>query len=325
MGRLIIKGEEAERFINRMVTNNTSRLEPMSGLYTVMLNNDGGIIDDLIVYKLDDQKFLLVYNASNRDKDYNWFNKHSKRFDASLINVSNEIAMIAIQGPQAEDVLQNIVDKDISKIKRFGLIKVKVSRFDSWLARTGYTGEDGFELFVLDSSLDDPSKALKIWNDLIDGGAVTCGLGARDTLRLEAGLNLYGNELNEDTNPLEARLRWVVKFKKPGGFIGKEALTRIREEGVTRTQVGIKIVGHGIPRKGYDVFNAECIKKIGDVTSGGFSPTLGYGIALGFVKPSFSELGTEVNIRIRQRFAIGKIVKSHPFYDETIYGWKRKK
>jgi aminomethyltransferase len=210
-------------------------------------------------------------------------------------------------------------------VGRFNLAKLTVSGFKCMAARTGYTGEDGFEIFVLDCPLDKPEKALKVWNDLVGAGAVPVGLGARDSLRLEAGLNLYGNDITEETNPLEARLRWVVKFKKEGGFIGKEALQKAREEGVERSQVGIQVVGRGIPRQHYEILDEEGKEVIGEVTSGGMAPTLGYGIAIGYVPQELRKVGTPVKIRIRKRLVDGKIVKAHPFYDDSVYGWKRKK
>ena len=192
-------------------------------------------------------------------------------------------------------------------------------------ARTGYTGEDGFEIFILDCPVSSPDKALKVWNDLVEAGAVPCGLGARDSLRMEAGLNLYGSDIGETTNPLEARLRWAVKFKKKGGFIGIEALQAARADGIKRIQVGIQMVGRGLPRQHYDILESDGERVIGEVTSGGFAPTLGYGIAIGYVPVEYRKVGTPVMIRVRKKLVEGKIVKSHPFYDDSIYGWKRDK
>ncbi|MFQ6053313.1 MAG: glycine cleavage system aminomethyltransferase GcvT [Candidatus Bathyarchaeia archaeon] len=325
MGRTMAEGPEAERFLDHVVTNNVAALEPMTGLYTVMCNPEGGIVDDLIVYKLDAERFFIVYNASNRRKDYAWFQSHAEGFDVSLREVSDEVAMIAVQGPRAEETLQRICPENVSEIGRFQLGRVKVSGFDAMAARTGYTGEDGFEIFLPDTPVGSPERALTVWNDLLEAGGEfgikPCGLGARDSLRLEAGLCLYGNDIDEETNPLEARLRWVVKFKKPGGFIGREALLRVREEGVKRRRVGIMMEERGIPRHGYEIWSGG--SPIGVVTSGGLSPTLGVGIAMGYVPRSHSKLGTPVEIKIRSRLAKGKIVKSHPFYDESKYGWKR--
>ena len=325
MGRVRAEGPDAERFLNHVVTNNVSTLEPMNGIYTVMCNPRGGIVDDLIIYKLADGRFFIVYNASNREKDFAWLEGHSEGFDVGLRDVSDEIAMIAVQGPRAEETLQKICSEPVSEIGRFQLARVRLSGFDAMMARTGYTGEDGFEFFLLDTPLESPERALKVWDDLLEAGEEfgikPCGLGARDSLRLEAGLCLYGNDIDDDTSPLEARLRWVIKFKKPIDFIGKEALMRERKGGVKRSRVGIVMEERGLPRHGYEVWDGD--ERIGVVTSGGLSPTLGVGIAMGYVPRDYRKAGNPVRIKIRRRLAKGKIVKFHPFYDESKYGWRR--
>jgi aminomethyltransferase len=325
MGRTFAKGPDVEKFVNWVVTNDVSKLEPTQGLYALMLRPHAGIVDDLITYKIGDDEFFIVYNAANREKDFNWLKENSEGFDVELTDVSDGVAMIAVQGPKAVETLQKITEEDVSKVQRFSIAKLIVSGLKCMAARTGYTGEDGFEVFVLDCPVTEPDKALKVWNDLIGAGAVPCGLGARDSLRMEGGLNLYGNDIDETTNPLEARLRWAVKFKKEGGFIGMEALQKAREEGIKRSQVGIQMVGRGLPRQHYEILDEEGEKVLGEVTSGGFAPTLGYGIAIGYVPKEYRKLGTPVRIRIRKRLVEGKIVKSHPFYDDSVYGWKREK
>lgn len=322
MGRVFAEGPDTENFLNYVVTNDVSRLTLDKGLYTVMCNPSGGIVDDLILYELAEDRFLIVYNASNREKDFSWLSSNTKGFDVKLRDVSDEVAMIAVQGPRAEETLQKITEGDLSGVGRFEIKDVEVSGYDGKAARTGYTGEDGFEVFVLDTPLEHPEKALRVWNDLVEAGAKPCGLGARDSLRLEAGLSLYGNDIDESTNPLEAGLRWVVKFKKQGYFVGKRAILKVQEEGVTKTLVGVMMEERGIPRHGYEIMNAED-EPIGVVTSGGMSPTLGVGIAMGYVPPGYKELGTEVRVKIRRNLVGGKIVKHHPFYDESKYGWKR--
>ena len=327
MGRMRAEGPDAERFLNYIVTNDVSALEPGRGLYTVMCNERGGIVDDLIIYKLTPERFFVVYNASNREKDFNWFMRHSEGFDVELHDVSDEIAMIAVQGPKALRMLEKISSRPLSDVDRFQIVETRLSGVEAMAARTGYTGEDGFEVFIFDATPERPEKALQVWNVLLEAGEEfgikPCGLGARDSLRLEAGLCLYGNDIDENINPLEARLRWVVKFKKPQGFIGREALLRIREEGVKRLRVGIMMEERGIPRKGYEIWDGEGKEKIGVVTSGGYSPTLNVGIAMGYVPREYRKIGTPVRINIRGRLARGKIVKFHPFYDETKYGWRR--
>lgn len=323
MGRAMAKGPDVEKFVNWVVTNDVSKLEATQGLYTVMLRPDAGIVDDLITYKMGDEEFFIVYNAANREKDFNWLKENSEGFDVELADISDGIAMIAVQGPKAVETLQKITEEDLSGVERFSIATITVSGLRCMAARTGYTGEDGFEVFVMDCPVEEPDKALKVWNDLVEAGAVPCGLGARDSLRLEAGLNLYGNDIDEETNPLDARLRWVVKFKKEGGFIGKEALLKVREAGVKRSQVGIRMVGRGLPRQHYEILDGAGEKVLGEVTSGGLGPTLGYGIAIGYVPREYRKVGTAVRIRIRKRLVEGKIVKSHPFYDDSVYGWKR--
>jgi aminomethyltransferase len=325
MGRTFARGPDVEKFVNWVVTNDVSRLEPTQGLYALMLKPHAGIVDDLITYKMGGEEFFIVYNAANREKDFNWLKENAEGFDVELTDVSDGIAMIAVQGPKAVETLQKITEDDVSEVERFSIAKITVSGFKCMAARTGYTGEDGFEVFVLDCPVEEPDKALKVWNDLVGAGAVPCGLGARDSLRMEGGLNLYGNDIDETTNPLEARLRWAVKFKKEGGFIGMEALQKARKEGIKRSQVGIQMVGRGLPRQHYEILDGDGEKVLGEVTSGGLAPTLGYGIAIGYVPVEYRKVGTPVMIRIRKRLVEGKIVKSHPFYDDSVYGWKREK
>ncbi len=324
MGRTWAEGPDTERFLNYVLTNDVSRLEPHGGIYSVMCKPDGGIVDDLITYKFTPERFFVVYNAGNRDKDIKWLKKNSKDFDVKLTDVSDDVAMIAVQGPKAVETLQKITEENLGEVGRFNIAEITVSGYKAMATRTGYTGEDGFEVFVLDCPLDKPDKALKIWDDLLEAGAVPCGLGARDSLRLEAGLWLYGNDIDESTNPIEAGLRWTVKLKKPGYFIGRRAIQKIREEGVKRRLVGLMMMDRGIPRHGYEVLNTE-EQVIGEVTSGGLGPTLGVGVALAYMPPEYRALGTEVYIKIRSRLAKGKVVKHRPFYDESVYGWKRDK
>ncbi len=323
MGRTWAEGPDTDKFLNYIVTNNIAKLEPNNGMYTVMCKPSGGIVDDLILYKISSERFLIVYNANNRGKDYKWLKKNTKGFKVKIKDVSNNMGMIACQGPQAQNTLQKITHQDLSEIKRFGLANLTISGHEVMAARTGYTGEDGFEIFIDDCPLENPEKALKVWNDLLEAGSHPCGLGSRDSLRLEAGLWLYGNDIDESINPLEAGLRWTVKLKKPGYFIGQRAIQKIRDEGVTKVLVGIMMIERGIPRHGYEILKDE--EPVGLITSGGISPTLNVGIALGYVPPQLKKKGTELEIRIRNRDVKGKVVKHRPFYDDSVYGWKRKK
>ncbi len=322
MGRVWVTGKDTERFLNYIVTNNVSKLENNGGLYTVMCKPSGGIVDDLILYKISDEKYWVVYNASNREKDFNWLKKNTKGFKVKLEDVSDTYAMIAVQGPKAQEVMQKITEKDLNDVKRFHIANLTINDIDVRAARTGYTGEDGFEIYVPDCPLDAPEKAVKIWESLISSGATPCGLGCRDSLRLEAGLWLYGNDIDESINPLEAGLRWTVKLKKPGYFVGQRAIQTMKDEGVKKTLIGLKMEERGIPRHGYPILNME-EEEIGVVTSGGFSPTLGVGIALAYTPPEYRKKGTELYVQVRKRNLKGKVVKHRPFYDDSIYGWKR--
>jgi aminomethyltransferase len=322
MGRVYAEGPEVVKFLDYVDSNDIGALTDGKGVYGVMCKPDGGIVDDLIIYRRSADKFLVVYNAGNRTKDFAWLLKNTKGFKVKLTDMSDRIGMIAVQGPKAAEVLAKISETDPNAIERFNVAPLKVSGIDCLAARTGYTGEDGFEVFILEDPVSDPSKSLKIWNDLVVVGAKPCGLGARDSLRLEAGLWLYGNDIDETTNPVEAGLKWVVKMKKPY-FNGKKALEGIIEKGVTRTLVGIMLTERGIPRHGYEVYDGE--KKIGVVTSGGVAPTLDASIALAYLLPEYKEVGKEVQVKIRANLVEGKIVKHHPFYDESKYGWKRVK
>ncbi len=323
MGRVYAEGPDVVKFLDYVDTNDISSLTDGKGIYGNMCKPDGGIVDDLIVYRLNAEKFLVVYNAGNRAKDFAWLQKNTKGFKVKLTDMSDKVGMIAIQGPTAVDVLAKISATNPSAIERFNIAPLTLSGFDCLAARTGYTGEDGFEVFILDDPIATPTKSLKVWNDLVAAGAKPCGLGARDSLRLEAGLWLYGNDIDETTNPIEAGLKWVVKMKKPNYFSGRKALEGIIEKGVTRTLLGIQLTERGIPRHGYEVYDGE--KKIGIVTSGGVAPTLDESIALAYFPPEYKEPGKEIQIKIRANLVKGKIVKHHPFYDETKYGWKRVK
>ena len=327
MGRAIITGPEAEKFLNYVSTNDVSKLTPLSAQYSTLCNEKGGIKDDFVVSRLEKDKFLMVYNASNRAKDYEWLTLHAKKFDVKVEDASDNIAMFAVQGPKAEETLQKISTEDLSQIGRFKCGWTKLADIQVFLSRTGYTGEDGFEIFVWNSPISNPEKAVKVWNSILEAGREfgiqPCGLGARDTLRLEAGMCLYGNDINEDTTPLEARISFVVKFDKDE-FIGKEALLKQKEEGLKRRRIGIKMLERGIPRKGYGIYkNGE---KIGEITSGTFSPFLENGIGMGYVKIEYDNEGEKVTVDIRGKQLKAERIKL-PFYQRRgdtiiLYGKK---
>lgn len=325
MGRVIVTGRDAVSFLNYVITNDVTTLTPNSALYSVMCNENGGIIDDFVLSCLEEDKFLLVPNATNREKDFNWLVKIADGFKVKIEDVSDKVAMFAVQGPNAQKTLQKICTADLSKIERFKCIAAKLAGTDVFLSRTGYTGEDGFEVYVWNAPLDKPDNAVKLWNNILEAGKPfgiePCGLGARDTLRLEAGLCLYGNDINENITPLEARLGFVVKFQKDN-FIGKNALLKQKEEGVKRRRVGLQMIEQGIPRQGFKVYN-EKSENIGQVTSGTFSPLLKCGIAMAYIQTQYAQEGNVVNIEIRGKMAKAKIVP-FPFYDAEKYGYKRK-
>lgn len=314
MGRALITGPEAEAFLNYVTTNNVASLEPLNGQYSTMCNEAGGVKDDLVLFKLESEKFFMVYNAANREKDYGWLVQQARPFNVQIQDSSNRIAMFAVQGPKAEGTLQGVSEEDLGKIKRFGGDWTKIAGADVFISRIGYTGEDGFELNLWNTPVSDPERPMKAWNTILEAGREAgiepCGLGARDTLRLEAGLCLYGNDLDEDTTPLEAQLGFVVKFEK-GDFIGKGALLKQKSEGTAKRRVGIRMVERGIPRPHYGVWKRG--EKIGEVTSGTFSPLLKRGIAMAYVSAEHAKEGEAVEVRIRDKPVKGEIVK-FPFY-----------
>ena len=324
MGRVMVAGVDSEKFLNYVVTNDVATLQPNAALYSVMCSENGGIIDDFIVYRTE-KMFLVVFNASNREKDYNWLVEHSGGFRVTIQNISDEVAMFAVQGPNAAKTLQPICTEDLSLISRFKCGNARLADVDVLLARTGYTGEDGFEIFVWNTTLSRPDNGVKLWNSILESGKKwgiePCGLGARDTLRLEAGLCLYGSDIDESTTPLEAALGFSVKLQKEK-FIGKEALIRQKAEGLKRRRVGIRIMEQGIPRAGQKVFS-ENGEEIGQLTSGTFSPLLKCGIGMGYVDVTQAQGEKPVNIKIRDKMTKGKVVP-FPFYDPEKYGYKRK-
>jgi aminomethyltransferase len=325
MGRVIITGSDAERFLNYVITNDVSKLDLNSALYSVMCNKNGGIIDDFVVYRLEKERFLVVFNASNREKDYGWLVRNSKGFNVKAQDVSDTVAMLAVQGPSAAATLQKISAEDLMKVERFKCLSTRLARVETFLARTGYTGEDGFEILVWSDSTSKPEDAVKLWNDILEAGRAfrikPCGLGARDTLRLEAGLCLYGNDIDKSTTPFEAGLGFVVKLQKQS-FIGKDALQNLKDEGPKQRRVGIIMIEPGIPRPEFPILN-EKREQIGRLTSGTFSPLLKCGIGMGYAETSQAREGNIVGIKIRGKEAKARIA-TFPLYDADRYGYKRK-
>lgn len=323
MGRALISGPESETFLNYVTTNDVARLTPLSAHYSTICNEKGGIKDDFVLSRLEHEKFFMVYNAANRRKDYEWLVQNSKSFNVKLEDVSDEIAMFAVQGPKAQKTLQKIANSDLGEIGRFKCGWTKLGGVYVFLSRTGYTGEDGFEIFVWDSPLSNPIRAEEVWNAILEAGKdlgiETCGLGARDTLRLEAGMCLYGNDIDETTTPFEARIGFVVKLKKKD-FIGKGQLGRQKTEGIKRKRVGLRMLDRGIPRHNYEVWKND--QKIGHVTSGTFSPVLKCGIAMAYVSSEHAVENSMVTVKIRDKPSKAEVVK-FPFYDPTDYGYRR--
>lgn len=278
MGRAIASGEKTAEFLDYVMSRDPAKLSQLQGQYSTMCNPKGGIIDDLTVFCLESKRYLIVYNASNRGKDYEWITSHAKPFNVNVEDVSNKTPLFALQGPKAQTTLQKLAEGDLSKIRRYWTEPIKIVGQNALVSRSGYTGEDGFEILLWDVSLASPEMAVTLWNKILEAGAEfgikPCGLGARDTLRLEAGMCLYGNDIDEETTPLEARLDFAVKFEKPS-FIGREALLRQKEEGIKKARIGLRLIDRAIPREGGKVWKDG--KEVGYLTSGTFSPLLNMG------------------------------------------------
>ncbi len=309
MGEFEFRGPQALEAVQKLIANNAAKLEINQVLYTPMCYPDGGVVDDLLVYRLDKDRFLFVVNAANLEKDWDWVQENTKEFDVEIENQSFETGQVALQGPKAQELLQKIYDRDLGQIKFFWLEKEgKISGKDCIVSRTGYTGEDGFEIYARNEDLVDIFDA--IWDAGKEFNLQPCGLGARDTLRFEAALPLYGHELSQDINPFEARLKIFVDLEK-GDFIGRDALVEVSEKGVEKRIAGIEMKDKGIPRQGYPVeVDGE---EVGFVTSGTFSPTLGKNLGIVMVKKEFAKAGSNLDIRIRKRLLGAEVVKL-PFY-----------
>jgi aminomethyltransferase len=313
MGEVLVRGPEAAAFVQHLVTNDVEKLYDGRALYTVMCTPEGGIVDDLIVYRRAEDLYMLVINAANIDKDVAWMHEHNP-MEAELDNVSTDVALLALQGPSAIDIAQPFVDADLDDVTFYHFVEATGGGFmdceTAIVSRTGYTGEPGLELYL------PAHDAERVWTTLLDAGAdhglKPAGLGARDTLRLEAGYCLYGNDITEDTNPYEAGLGWVVKLDS-GPFVGHDALASIREKGTSRTLVGVVAQERGIPRHGTPLETPDG-EEIGVVTSGTQSPVLECGIGLGYVPndSTYTEDGHPLQVGGRRPFAVA--VDSPPFH-----------
>lgn len=315
MGEADIRGKDALNFVQNLITNDAAVLEDNQILYTPMCYPDGGVVDDIIVYKFDDEHFFLVINAANIEKDISWMLDNKGGFDVDIENISSSVIQLAIQGPEAQNILQKLTDVNMGEIKFFFCRRdVPVCGKKCMISRTGYTGEDGFEIY---SSVE---NAEYLWNRILEAGRKEgikpIGLGARDTLRFEVNLPLYGNELSDSITPLEAGLGFFVKLDKKN-FIGKEALLKQKKEGPARKIIGFEMKDRGIPRHGYEVLAGY--KKIGEVTTGYRSPSLGKNIGLALINSKYSKLGTEIFVKVR-----GKLLKAE-VVDKKFYKKNYKK
>jgi aminomethyltransferase len=309
MGEIEFKGPKALDVVNRIITNDLDAVADGQACYSVMVKPEGGIIDDLIVYRFSREHIFIVVNASNREKDFEWMVQQANG-ECDVIDRSDDFALIAVQGPKAVELVSRLCDRDVTSLQRFRFIEATVAGKATMIARTGYTGEDGFELYL------HSKDALTVWYDLLDKGrdlgVKPIGLGARDSLRLEMKYALYGNDIDETTNPFEAGLGWTVKLKKRE-FVGKQALEQIKSDGPSRTLVGFELVDRGIARPGYAVMKDG--KKIGEVKSGTMGPTVEKAIGTAYVPSQYAAPGTELEIEIRGKPTKATVVKT-PFYSK---------
>ena len=308
MGEFEVRGADGMGFVQHVTTNDVATLEVNQVQYSVMCYPDGGIVDDLLVYRLQGH-FLLVVNAANVKKDFEWLQQNLEG-EVQLEDKSDETTLLALQGPEAENVLSPLVNIDLSQIAYYSCKGGAVAGHPAVISRTGYTGEDGFEIYCA------PQHSEALWNALMVSGKTfdiqPAGLGARDTLRLEMKYALYGNDIDQTTHPLESGLGWVVKLDK-GDFIGREALLKAKENGLTRKLVGFETDGRMFPRKNVRIYKDD--REIGHVTSGTFSPSLEKGIGLGYVATEFARIGTEIDLEIRGKRINATIIKT-PFYKQ---------
>jgi aminomethyltransferase len=307
MGEFVVRGERALEFVQRLSTNDASKLEVGQAQYSTLLDDGGKLLDDLLVYRYPD-RWMLVVNGANREKDLARVRSFAAEYGVELEDATDAVALLALQGPKAQAILARLTDADLDAIRYYRFAEGEVDGVPATLSRTGYTGEDGFELYL------PADRAAGVWRCLLeagrDDGLVPAGLGCRDSLRLEMGYALYGNDLDEETTPLEAGLGWVVKMAK-GDFAGRDALARQKEEGIRRRLVGFRLKERGFPRHGYPVVAAG--EEVGTVTSGVLSPTLGVGIGMAYVPAELAAPGTEIGISIRGTPVPAEVVRP-PFY-----------
>lgn len=307
MGEVRVKGPEAEKFVNHIFVNDVTGAPDGQIFYGMMCYDNGGTVDDLLVYKVSDDEFFLVINAANIDKDVAWIMEHAAGYDVEVKDESPYYGEVAVQGPKAEEVMETAIGLPVKDLKFYTFKTLPVDGEEIIISRTGYTGEDGFEVYGSHEYIR------RLWDRLMEAGVEACGLGCRDTLRFEVGLPLYGDELSADITPLEASLSMFVKLDKPE-FIGKEALAAQKAEGVKRRIVGLELEGNAIPRHGYPVEVDG--KQVGEVTTGYRSISTGKSVAMAMIDKPYDKLGTEVEVRIRRKTFPAKVVKKR-FYDKN--------
>lgn len=305
MGEFLVEGDNATEFLNYICSNDILLMSDGKAQYNCIINYNGGIIDDSIVYKFSSNSYMIVVNASNIDKDWNWIVEQNIKFNNKLTNISDNTSLLALQGPKANEVLQKLVDFDLNQLENYSFIKIDIKEIkEVIISTTGYTGSGGVELYVNNEDV------VRLYNLLIETGEYLdikpIGLAARDTLRLEMGYCLYGNDINDLTNPIEAGLKWATKTNKD--FIGKKHILNTIEKGTENKLIGFILKERGIPRNGYKIFDSEQ-NEIGQVTSGTMSPILKKGIGMGYVKTSKGKLGTEILIQIRNKYVKSEIIK----------------
>lgn len=308
MGEIWVEGPDAIPFVNRITTNDVTKLVDGQAHYSALPNEDGGVVDDLLVYRFADDRLLLVVNAGTTDKDWEWINKNKGNENILLRNASSDYCQIAIQGPKALEILQKLTENDLAPIGYYHFTEGKVDGVDAIISRTGYTGEDGFEVYAA------ADRAEQLWNKLLETGKehgiLPCGLAARNTLRLESAMSLYGHELSDEISTLEANLGWITKLQK-GDFIGRDQIAVLKENGLTRKLIGFEMKEPGIARDGFDIYVGD--EKVGVVTSGSPAPFLKKNIGLAFLPPEFANVGQEIRIDVRGKHLAAEVVPT-PFY-----------
>ena len=311
MGEIWVEGTDAIPFVNRLTTNDVTKLVDGQAQYSALTNEKGGVVDDLLVYRFGPEKLLLVVNAATTDKDWAWITSHKGEDDIVLTNASSDYCQIAVQGPDAVSIVKPLTDTNLDDIKYYWFTTGHVDGVEAIISRTGYTGEDGFEIYAA------PEFAEQLWNKFLEAGRygepdgiLPAGLAARNTLRLESGMSLYGHELDDEIKPLESGLGWITKLQK-GEFIGRDALAELKEKGVSRKLVGFEMIDRGIARDGFDVYVDD--KKVGYVTSASPAPYLKKNIGLALVPVEFANIGQEIKIDVRGKLLTAAVIET-PFY-----------